>query len=482
MPDGSQIDYDGLIPNNVGLNEDLRVRKALEVWHPGYIDWWKQMGPEGFQDSLVYLRTAVGVGSEGWAKFDFVRMPEYRWGVLLAPQVEGRTIPFGAHKGEPAWQEVPGEYRSMLRRLLVIQGDTEPASVEQQRHLGATAPSLYDLRNLFQVNVEEGRHLWAMVYLLQKYFGRDGREEAEELLKRRSGDQDSPRMLGAFNERTPDWLSFFMFTFFTDRDGKMQLAALAQSGFDPLSRTCRFMLTEEAHHMFVGETGVQRVIQRTCEAMKAAGIDDPYDIEKVRALGVIDLPTLQKKANLHFALTLDLFGNEISTNAANAFNAGIKGRYREDKLTDDHQLLAAVYPVLRFKDGKVVVDQAPALSALNMRLRDDYVQDTAAGIARWNRVLERAEVPFRLTLPHVAFNRRIGEFAACHADIDGTLLTADQWAKRSKEVLPSIEDNLFIASLMQPVRDRGAYAGWIAPPRIGIDNMPGDFEYVRLES
>ena len=111
----------------------------------------------------------------------------------------------------------------MLRRLIVIQGDTEPASVEQQRHLGKTAPSLYDLRNLFQVNVEEGRHLWAMVYLLQKYFGRDGREEADELLRRRSGDADSPRMLGAFNEATPDWLSFFMFTYFTDRDGKMQL-------------------------------------------------------------------------------------------------------------------------------------------------------------------------------------------------------------------------------------------------------------------
>ena len=481
MPDGSQIDYDGLIPNNVGLNDDLRVRKALEVWHPGYIDWWKQMGPEGFQDSLVYLRTAVGVGSEGWAKFDFVRMPEYRWGVLLAPQVEGRVIPFGAHKGEPAWQEVPGEYRAMLRRLLVIQGDTEPASVEQQRHLGATAPSLYDLRNLFQVNVEEGRHLWAMVYLLQKYFGRDGREEAEDLLRRRSGSQDSPRMLGAFNERTPDWLSYFMFTFFTDRDGKMQLAALAQSGFDPLSRTCRFMLTEEAHHMFVGETGVQRVIQRTCEAMKAAGIDDPNDIERVRALGVIDLPTIQKKANLHFSLTLDLFGNEISTNAANAFNSGLKGRYREDRLTDDHQLLTAAYPVLRFRDGVIKLDDAPALSALNMRLRDDYVTDTEAGIARWNRVLERAGVNFRLTLPHVAFNRRIGEFAACHADTDGMLLTAGHWAKRSKEVLPSVEDNLFIASLMAPVRERGTYAGWIAPPRIGIDNMPGDFEYVRIE-
>ena len=110
------------------------------------------------------------------------------------------------------WQEVPGEYRGTLRRLIVTQGDTEPASVEQQRQLGRTCPSLYDLRNLFQVNVEEGRHLWAMVYLLHAYFGRDGREEAEALLQRRSGDPDKPRILGAFNEPTPDWLSFFMFT------------------------------------------------------------------------------------------------------------------------------------------------------------------------------------------------------------------------------------------------------------------------------
>ena len=152
----------------------------------------------------------------------------------------------------------------MLRRLIVIQGDTEPASVEQQRHLGKTAPSLYDMRNLFQVNVEEGRHLWAMVYLLQKYFGKDGREEAEGAAPAPLGRADKPRILGAFNERTPDWLSFFMFTYFTDRDGKMQLAAWPRAGFDPLSRTCRFMLTEEAHHMFVGETGVGRAIERTC--------------------------------------------------------------------------------------------------------------------------------------------------------------------------------------------------------------------------
>ena len=201
--------------------------------------------------------------------------------------------------------------------MIVTQGDTEPASVEQQRHLGKTCPSLYDLRNLFQVNVEEGRHLWAMVYLLQAYFGRDGREEADSLLERHSGDQDKPRILGAFNENTLDWLSFFMFTAFTDRDGKKQLEALAQSGFDPLSRTCRFMLTEEAHHMFVGENGVRRVIKKTCEMMNKAGISDPYDIDKIRELGVIDLPTIQKKINLHYSLSLDLFGSEISTNAAN---------------------------------------------------------------------------------------------------------------------------------------------------------------------
>ncbi len=480
MSGSISVDYDGLIPNNVGLNDDARVRKALESWHPGYIDWWKDRGPEGFQELLVYLRTAIGVDQEGWAKFDYVRMPEYKWGILLAPKVEGRTIPFGRHKGEPAWQEVPGEYRAMLLRLITIQGDTEPASVEQQRHLGATAPSLYDLRNLFQVNVEEGRHLWAMVYLLQKYFGKQGREEAEELLRRRSGDADAPRMLGAFNEATPDWLSFFMFTFFTDRDGKMQLAALAQSGFDPLSRTCRFMLTEEAHHMFVGDSGVQRIIERTCAAMRAAGIDDPADIGRVRALGVIDLPTLQKKANLHFSLSLDLFGNEISTNAAAAYNAGLKGRYREDKLTDDHQLLQATYAVLRWRSVNITEEQVPALSALNMRLRDDYIGDCQSGVARWNRAIEKAGFDFRLRLPHVGFNRRIGEFAGVPIDPAGALLSAEAWQSRRGDFLPSADDATFIESLMRRVYQPGQFAGWIAPPKVGIDNKPGDFEYVRI--
>jgi benzoyl-CoA 2,3-epoxidase subunit B len=474
------VDYDGLIPNNVELNRDARVKKALEKWHPGYIDWWHDMGPQSFPQSLVYLRTAVSVDPKGWAKFDYVRMPEYKWGILLAPQVEERKIPFGSHKGEPAWQEVPGEYRAMLRRLIVIQGDTEPASVEQQRHLGKTAPSLYDLRNLFQVNVEEGRHLWAMVYLLQKYFGADGREEAEALLQRRSGDPDTPRMLGAFNEKTPDWLSFFMFTVFTDRDGKLQLEALAQSGFDPLSRTCRFMLTEEAHHMFVGETGVGRIVERTCTAMQEAGIEDAYDIDAVRKLGVIDLPTIQKKANLHFSLSLDLFGNEISTNAANAFHASLKGRFREDKLEDDHALESATYPVLRLVDGAIVNQDVPALSALNMRLRDDYVRDCSSGSARWNRAVAKQGINFEFKLPHVAFNRRIGEFAGIKADPAGNVLSEAEWQKRRDEFLPSDADRIFIEGLMQPELRPGKFASWIAPPKVGIDNKPGDFEYVKI--
>ncbi|MGE5536674.1 MAG: benzoyl-CoA 2,3-epoxidase subunit BoxB [Acidobacteriota bacterium] len=474
------VDYDGLIPNNVALGQDVRVKRALEKWHPGYINWWNDMGPEGFQESLVYLRTAVSVDPKGWAKFDYVRMPEYRWGILLAPQHESRKIAFGRHRGEDAWQEVPGEYRAMLRRLIVIQGDTEPASVEQQRFLGKTAPSLYDMRNLFQVNVEEGRHLWAMVYLLQKYFGTDGREEAEALLERRSGDADTPRMLGAFNEKTPDWLSFFMFTFFTDRDGKMQLEALAQSGFDPLSRTCRFMLTEEAHHMFVGETGVTRTIQRTCEAMKQAGIDDPYDIEKVRKLGVIDLPTIQKKANLHFSLTLDLFGSEISTNAANAFHAGLKGRFREERLKDDHSLESGTYPVLRLKEGKIVSEDAPALSALNMRLRDDYVHDCNNGVGRWNKLIAEVGIPFAIKLPHVAFHRHIGEFAGIHTDTEGNLLSEAKWQEKKGDYLPSDDDKDFIESLMKPETQPGKFASWIAPPKVGIDNKPGDFEYVKI--
>ena len=480
MQNVMNVSYDTKIPNNVNLSSDRRVLKALEKWHPGYIDWWTKLIPQQFQDAKVYLRTAIGVETGGWAKFDYVKMPEYRWGILLAPQVEDRRIPCGEHSGELAWQEVPGEYRAMLRRLIVIQGDTEPGSVEQQRFLGLTAPSLYDMRNLFQVNVEEGRHLWAMVYLLQKYFGADGREEADMLLQRSSGSDEAPRMLGAFNEETPDWLSFFMFTYFTDRDGKMQLESLAQSGFDPLSRTCRFMLTEEAHHMFVGETGVGRTIQATVDAMTAAGITDPYDTNRIRDLGVIDLPTIQKKLNLHYSLSLDLFGNEVSTNAANAFNAGIKGRYMEHRLDDDHQLQRDTYDVKMVNEDQIVTEQMPALNAINMRLRDDYVKDASGGLTRWNKIMKRKNVDFEFRLPHEGFNRNIGVFANVSVDLQGNIISPDSWEAQMAEWLPTKADGEFIQSLMKPCYEPGRYASWIAPPKVGINNQAGDFEYVKL--
>jgi benzoyl-CoA 2,3-dioxygenase component B len=469
------IDYSQLIPNNVDLSSDRRLQRALENWQPRFLDWWKDMGPDGTSAFDVYLRTAISTDANGWANFGHVKMPDYRWGIFLADRDPNRAIAYGDNKGKPAWQDVPGELRTTLRRLIVTQGDTEPASVEQQRLLGRTAPSLYDLRNLCQINVEEGRHLWAMVYLLHAHFGRDGREEAEAMLERHSGDPDKPRILGAFNEETPDWLSFFMFTFFTDRDGKFQLASLAESGFDPLSRSCRFMLTEEAHHMFVGETGISRILQRTCELMKEHKTDD------MRALGAIDLPTMQKYLNFHFSVSLDLFGQEASTNAANYYTQGVKGRFLETRIEDDHLLTDAAYEIETVEDGRIVKKTVPALAALNERLRQDYIDDCARGVLRWNKMIEKAGVNFEMKLPHRGFDRRIGGFAGAHVSPDGRVLSEADWKANESKWLPTAEDRAYVTSLMGPaVVQPGKFAHWIAPPARGINGQPGDFEYVRF--
>jgi benzoyl-CoA 2,3-dioxygenase component B len=359
----------------------------------------------------------------------------------------------------------------------VIQGDTEPASVEQQRNLGATAPSLYDLRNLFQVNVEEGRHLWAMVYLLHAYFGRDGREEAEELLHRNSGSADSPRILGAFNEETPDWLSFFMFTYFTDRDGKYQLGTLKESAFDPLSRTCEFMLKEEAHHMMVGTTGVDRVVERTAQLMASHDTDDDAEIA---ARGGIPLTVLQKYLNFHYSVSLDLFGGETSTNVANYYTAGLKGRWMEDRRKDDHKLADDAYQVDALVDGKIGQAEVAALTGLNTDLRREYIADCQTGVNRWNKILAEAGLPQRLGLPHIAFNRKVGAFAGIEASPEGELLSADEWQCRSTAWLPTDVDKTHVRSLMQPVHERGKIAAWIAPPRNGINGKPFDYQYVHL--
>ena len=473
----SNIDLQALIPNNVHLGENRQLQRALEHWQPAFLNWWDEMGPSDFKAKEVYLRTAVGVDASGWASYGYTPMPDYRWGIFLADKEEGRKIGFGDHMGEEVWQDVPGEYRSTFRRLIVTQGDTEPASVEQQRLLGHTAPSLYDLRNLFQVNVEEGRHLWAMVYLLHKYFGRDGREEGEALLERRSGQEDNPRILQAFNEETPDWLSFFMFTYFTDRDGKFQLCALAESSFDPLARTTKFMLTEEAHHMFVGESGISRVIQRTCAAMNELKTDDPA---RLRAAGVIDLPTLQRYLNFHFSVTIDLFGADESSNAATFYSTGLKGRYEEGKRVDDHVLKGQTYKVLNVVNGQLVEREVPMLNALNEVLRDDYIKDSVAGVERWNKVIQKAGIPFVLKTPHKAFHRSIGALSGAKVSPEGRVLGDAEWQANVDHWLPSGGDRAFVRSLMGRVVEPGKFANWIAPPVMGINRQPVDFEYVRF--
>jgi benzoyl-CoA 2,3-dioxygenase component B len=468
-----EVDLDAKIPNNVGLKDDPVIRRALESWQPAYLEWWRDMGPSDFREDDIYLRTAVGVGRGGWANFGHVKMPDYRWGIFLAEPEDRKTIKFGDHLGEPLWTQVPGELRSRARRLIVTQADTEPASVEQQRMLGHTAPSLYDMRNLFQVNVEEGRHLWAMVYLLHKYFGSDGRDEAEELLRRRSGDEDNPRILQAFNKPIRDWMAFFCFTAFTDRDGKYQLAALAESGFDPLARTTQFMLTEEAHHLSVGENGIARIVERTAQLMK-----EGKDPAKCAAM---PLALIQRYVNEWSSASYDLFGGEDSSNAAESFACSLKGRYREgDGIYKDPKALNQSYRTASFEGGAQKEVEIPLRRAMNALLLEAYHADATRIVARWNRVLEQYELTERMKLPSLRFNRQIGIYGGQSFDPDGNPISKEAWDRMRGEWLPSEEDYRYVQSCMVKVWDAGKFANFIAPPAVGINNMPVDYPYVKF--
>ena len=472
----TDCNYREKIPNNIDLSTDKALQRALEHWQPKFKSWWEEMGPEGFQASDVYLRTAISVDANGWASYGKVKMPEYRWGIFLNDQVKDRKIHFGDNIGKPVWNQVPGDYRSALRRLIVTQGDTEPASVEQQRLLGKTCPSIFDLRNLFQVNVEEGRHLWAMVYLLHAYFGRDGREEAESLLERNSGDIDNPRILGTFNEPISDWLSFFMFTYFTDRDGKYQLKSLAESSFDPLARTCQFMLTEEAHHMQVGESGITRIIQRTLEVMNDIKTDCP---ETLKSAGVIDLQTIQRYINFWFSSSLDLFGSEISTNAATAFANGLKGRPDEFRF-NDHSEKDTTYEITRIVDKKIIKEDIPTRNAMNEITRQAYIKDCEVGLKRWNRLIKKSNWDIVLTLPSTRFRRNIGVWGDVFSDTSGNLISKEDFERKTFSWIPSKEDKLYVNSLMKQETDPDKVANWIAAPQRGINNQSTNFSYVDL--
>ncbi len=268
-----------------------------------------------------------------------------------------------------------------------------------------------------------------------------------------------------------------MFTYFTDRDGKFQLCALAESSFDPLARTTKFMLTEEAHHMFVGESGISRVIQRTCNAMNEMKTDD---VAKLRAAGVIDLPTIQRYLNFHFSVTIDLFGADESSNAATFYSTGLKGRFEEGKRVDDHLLKGQTYRVLGVVNGQLVEREVPMLNALNEVLRDDYIKDSIGGVERWNKVIDKSGIPFRLKVPHKAFHRSIGTLKDVKVSPDGRVVSEAEWKANVDQWLPSGADRAFVRSLMGRVVEPGKFANWIAPPVMGINRQPVDFEYVRF--
>jgi benzoyl-CoA 2,3-dioxygenase component B len=227
--------------------------------------------------------------------------------------------------------------------------------------------------------------------------------------------------------------------------------------------------------MFVGTTGIDRVVERTAQVMVEKDSDDvgPY--------GVIPLHVIQKYLNFHYSVSLDLFGSETSTNVANYYTSGLKGRWSEERRKDDHRLTDdAIMVDTVTDDGEIGETEVSALVGLNTDLRREYIADCRNGVNRWNKILESAGLPQRLALPHAAFNRKVGAFRGIEASPTGEMLTADEWNRRKSAWLPTDLDKTHVRSLMRPVHERGRIAAWIAPPRQGINGKPFDYEYVHL--
>ncbi|HEX3310538.1 MAG TPA: hypothetical protein VHS32_30150 [Streptosporangiaceae bacterium] len=205
-----------------------------------------------------------------------------------------------------------------------------------------------------------------------------------------------------------------------------------------------------------------------------------HKTEDILAYGGIPLDIIQKYLNFQYSVSLDLFGSETSTNAGNYFTAGLKGRWSEERRDDDHRLTNDSMMVDAMVDGEIGRAEVAALVGLNTDLRREYIADCQGGVKRWNRILEEGGVRQRLKLPHVAFNRKVGAFAAIEATPDGEKIPAQDWERRQGDWLPTDVDKTYVRSLMQPVHQRGKIAAWIAPPRNGINGQPFDYDYVHL--
>lgn len=351
-----------------------------------------------FEDWTDYFRL--------WQKdigYDPALLGDYKFetklGELHTPEIE-----FGDFKGQRKWErigQIPNQtIRDALLNLIVYQGDTEFASVEQQKNLLDTAPTEYDRQALIRVNSEEMRHGWQMCYLLVNYFGDSGKLEARKLLERRAFEGN--RLLGSFNAPVNNWLDFFTYTEFVDRDGKYQLTMLSHSSFAPLAESVTAMLKEEFFHMFTGHTGLTRILRA----------------------GKIPVSIVQKYFNKWLSTAYDLFGTDHSSSAQWAYVWGLKGRF------DEHE---AQVPAAKDK--------------LNDLARDHYIVECGKLIDQLNALVP-ADQP-KLYAPDLKFNRSIGEHVGKSYSVSGELLSADAYKRHVADVLPSAEDEKLLSEIFK---------------------------------
>ncbi len=349
-------------------------------------------------------RKDIGVNHDEIADFKFD---------TLYGAIETNEIQFGAFKGRPKWEnlrQVPTQQmRDALINLIVYQGDTEFASVEQQRHLFQMAPSDWDRKALTRVMIEEMRHGWQMCALLVEHFGYSGKVEAQKMLERRAF--ENKRLLGAFNVDVDNWMDFFTYTDFVDRDGKFQLQMLKYSAFAPLGRSMSYMLREEAFHMGTGNDGLRRIVEA----------------------GVVPAWLIQKYLNKWISSSYDLFGTDNSSSAHWAYVWGVKGRYDEPKNPD-----------------------AAKVDELNDYNRQLYRDEVAGLIERFNTVLKPGEP--KLYAPNIKFNRNIGRWAGqkFHAQT-GEELDDKGYEQHVRDFMPTTEDKKMLLDIIANEKK------WIAP-------------------
>jgi benzoyl-CoA 2,3-dioxygenase component B len=363
------------------------------------------------------------------------------------------------YAGEKLWESVPDDYYTQLFHHIRIQADVENGGVEQGQQLIKMAPSFHDLTNLFQFLLEEGRHSWAMVHLLLEHFGHDGMVESEALLERMCGDSENPRLLDGFNYTTDDWLAHFMWLFLADRDGKYQLSAVTDAAFAPLARAARFMLYEEPLHINIGVSGLERTLY--CSAQATLMKQDLDVLDE----GVIPLPIIQKYLNFWVPRVLDLFGNDESTRAYNMYQIGVRSPKNIKQYED------SVFEVDRRQGDSVQQASIEFRYALNYIMRQQYIDEIAHVVGRWNDALDKLNVDFQFKLPHQRFNRRIGPCKDIPFDVDGRLIEGENAAAKVLSYLPTREDYENVSNLMQQVLEPGEYASWIAPPAYNIRTL-----------